>query len=644
MLTKLSVSAMPIITKTVNGADASGRGAFAFGDKIRFTVAAPRRLGASAVVLRICRDGEEDTDFSLTFLETAEGVDSYGLTLDTKKLCGEAEQGLFFYELLFLRGADTLFTATRNQVDFTLISHSAERFALLVYEKEYTTPKWFQGTVMYHIFVDRFYRGAGEVATRDDVILNPDWKNGIPQYAKKNGDALANNMFFGGNLWGIAEKLDYLKSLGVGVLYLSPIFRAYSNHKYDTGDYLEIDGMFGGKAAFEHLIKKAKKAGMRVILDGVFNHTGDDSRYFDRYGEYGKQGAFSNPKSPYRDWFCFTKYPLEYETWWGIKILPKLNPQSESCRKFLAGKGGVGERYVQLGIGGWRLDVADELTNAFLDELRATVKEASDGEAVIIGEVWENAALKEAYGNRRRYFRGRQLDSVMNYPLRNGVLQYISQKKAELLADILKEIYATYPKCVCDSLMNLLGTHDTERILTVLGEGDERVAGESNDVLSKKKLTKLQYARGISYLKLAAAIQYTVYGVPSVFYGDEAGLEGYHDPFCRRPYPWGRENRELLSFYRTLGKIRSEHPVFVDGAFRVEYAKGAILAYVREGNGEKITVLVNVGGDEAEYALGGKQTDLLTGNDYRGILPPKTVYILQTKIAKQERKGHGTVR
>ena len=232
----------------------------------------------------------------------------------------------------------------------------------------------------------------------------------------------------------------------------------------------------------------------------------------------------------------------------------------------------------------------------------------------------------------------------MNYPLRTGILHYLSQHDATPLADVLKEIYATYPKCVCDSLMNLLGTHDTERILTVLGEGADRVEGESNATLSTKRLTKPQYARGVTDLKLAAAIQYTVYGVPSVFYGDEVGLEGYHDPFCRRPYPWGRENRSLLRFYRVLGKLRREHPVFADGSFHVEYAEGAILSYLREGNGERLRVLVNVGEEEMAYPLGGTQTDLLTGTEYSGFIPPKTVYILQTKIAKQEEKDDGIVR
>ncbi len=635
MLTKISVSAMPNIKKSVNGVDASSQGAFAVGDNICFTVEVPRRLGASAVVLRICKDGEKDIDHPLTFTDTLEGTDVYSITVDTKELCGYSEDGLFFYEFLFIRGIDTLFTSTYNQVDFTLERHSENRFALIVYEKSFHTPSWFGGRIMYHIFVDRFAKGEGDVATRDDVIMNEDWENGTPQYVKKNGDRLANNMFFGGNLWGIAEKLDYLKSLGVGIIYLSPVFKAYSNHKYDTGDYTQIDGMFGGEAAFKNLIEKAKEKDIRIILDGVFNHTGDNSLYFDRYGEYGNSGAYSNETSPYRKWYRFKKYPEEYETWWGIDILPKLNHEIPECRKYFVGEGGICEKYVKEGISGWRLDVADELPNEFLDELRKTVHKASGDEAVIIGEVWENAALKISYSKRRRYFLGRQLDSVMNYPLRNGILGYMSECDAEFLGDILKEIYATYPKQVCDCLMNLLGTHDTERILTVLGEGNEKEFCDDNDVFAKKRLDERQYKRGVDLLKIASVIQYTVYGVPSVFYGDEAGLEGYHDPFCRRPYPWGRENEELLEHYKLLGKIRTEHPVFIDGTFVLEKAEGGLLVYSRIGRGEHIRVMVNMDDETVSYPMDDNFSDLLTGKKYNGKIGAKSVKILYAKDIKE---------
>ena len=629
MLTKMMTSAMPTIKKTVNGADASHKGAFAWGERIQITVEAPRKLGASAVVLRLCRDGGEDRDFPLEFRETDWVRDLYVGELDTATLCETEKSGLFFYEFLFLRGMDTLFTSTQNQVDFSLVSHSAGRFALTIYEESYTVPAWFRGKTMYHVFVDRFCRGNGETEQRCDVILNEDWENGIPQYAKKNGEPLKNNMFFGGNLWGVAEKLDYLRSLGIGILYLSPIFQAYSNHKYDTGDYMKIDGMFGGEAAFTYLLKKAKEKGIRIMLDGVFNHTGDNSKYFDRYGTYGGHGAYSDPQSPYRDWFCFRSYPKDYEAWWGIDILPKLNSKNEDCRKFLAGKGGVAETYVRMGIDAWRLDVADELSNEFLDELRVTVKNASKGEALILGEVWENAALKEAYGERRRYFHGKQLDSVMNYPFRYGVLQFVLNGDACFFADVLKEIYATYPTEVCHSLMNLLGTHDTERILTVLGEGTHRSEQESNDILAIKRLSPMKRTEALERLKIASVLQYTVYGVPSVFYGDEAGMEGYHDPFCRRPFPWGREDKTLLSHYMLLGKLREEHPVFGDGDFRVERAEGGFLAFSRRNEREMIHVVANMGDREEAYCTSGSATDLLRQEPYAGVVPAKSVLVLK---------------
>ena len=629
MLSKIndSLTKAPIIKKTCKGCDASDRGAFALGDVVCFTVEVPREFGASAVVLRICKDGFEDRDHPFSFENTALGVDTYSLEFDTAALCEGDTDGLFYYEKLFLRGYDTLFTNTYNYVDFELSSHSEGRFILLVHKKDYTTPKWFRGRVMYQIFVDRFCKGEGSTETRDDVIVNEDWENGIPQYPQKRGDELKNNMFFGGNLWGVAEKLPYLKDLGVGVIYLCPIFKAYSNHKYDTGNYLEIDGMFGGEEAFKNLVAKADEYGIKIILDGVFNHTGDDSLYFDKYGNYGGHGAYGDPASPFVDWFRFRRYPDEYEDWWGIKILPKLNHANDSCRKYFTDKGGVTERYVNMGIGGWRLDVVDELPDNFLDEMRKTVKEASDGEAIIIGEVWENAAEKVSYNRRRRYLRGDQLDSVMNYPLRNGVLSMLLDRDVSLLADTLKAIYASYPKCVCDSLMNLLGTHDTERIITVLGEGREDMDEYSNDELAYRKLNAEQRARAVRLLKIAAAVQYTVYGVPSVFYGDEVGLEGYHDPFCRKTFPWGKEDVELLDFYKRLGAIRAEHGAFADGDFKIEYAEGPFIVYSRSKNDEKITVAVNVG--EYPRTLEREGTDLLTGSAFDGIVHPCSVVILR---------------
>ena len=599
------------IKKWQNGRDVSRLGAFEKGARVTFVASVPRRIGASAVVMRICPDGESDRDIPLAFCDTDGMRDRYEVTLDTAELCGERAYGLFYYEYLFLRGWETLFSDSINNVDMETSDRSASRFRLLVYEKGYETPAWFQGGTMYHVFADRFFRGTGDVRLHGDAVIDPDWENGVPQYAKVAGDALSNNVFFGGNLWGVAQKLDYLSSLGVTVLYLSPVFAAHSNHRYDTADYEQIDSILGGDEAFDHLVKEAHARGMRVILDGVFNHTGDDSRYFNRLGHYDDVGAYQSTDSPYYKWFSFRSFPDSYECWWNIDIMPRLQHDNEDCRRYFTGNEGICRKWLLRGADGWRLDVADELSDAFLDELRETVKKTTDGEGIIIGEVWENAADKIAYGKRRRYFSGRQLDSVMNYPFRNAVLALLLDGDAELFYHILTELYGSYPPFVSHSLMNLLGTHDTERILTRLGDNGK---GEdlSNDELARLRLSNTERALAKKRLKLAATLQFTVFGVPSVYYGDEAGLEGYHDPFCRMPYPWGREDAELQEHYRALGALRQRCKALKNGDFRFTSLKNDAFAFERVADDSHLLILANVGA-EWHYPVTKTWKNALTG-------------------------------
>ena len=641
MLAKISFdkTPKPIIKRFANGKECSDIGAFPRNTTLKFSVCLPRILGASAVVLRINQDGREDIDIPLEFISTELGVDNYSTELELAEMCDS--DGLFFYEFLFIRGVDTLFTSSVNNVDFELSERSDRRFRILVYENDFATPDWIKGKTIYQIFVDRFYKGSKEVELREDAVLNSDWENGIPQYPEENGARFTNNVFFGGTLWGVAEKLDYIKKIGADVIYLNPIFKAYSNHKYDTGDYNRIDEMFGGEEAFAELIKKADKLGIKVILDGVFNHSGDDSVYFDKYGKYGGKGAYSDPDSIYRNWYNFKKYPNEYESWWGIDIHPRLNHNDSECRDFFVGENGITQKYVKAGIGGWRLDVADELSDEFLDMLRKNVKRA-DPEALIIGEVWENAADKISYGVRRRYFRGRQLDSVMNYPFRTAVLDFLRYRDARVLSDTLKDIYSSYPTCVCHCLMNILGTHDTERILTVLGgmcDESQLRDGLSNEILAHKRLPKHVRKEAKKLLYMAAVIQFTVYGVPSVFYGDEAGLEGYHDPFCRRTYPWGKEDKEVLSLYKKLGKIRRENEELVNGDFSLLESEGGFIAYRRGSAKENLIVAVNRGEEDRIFNIRGKYVDLLSGAEFCGIVKNDSALILK-KLKKERKNGN----
>ena len=600
---------LPEIRKFCDGRELSRFGAFPSGKELRIEVTLPRRLGESGVVLRLFPDGGDHRDVPLSFTDSREGRDVYSVTLTL-------DVGLYYWELLFLRGFDTLFTSSVNNLDFTLERESRDRFRLLIYSDKASVPDWFSGGIMYQIFPDRFARGE-RIYDREDAVIHESFDGEIEQYAPVPGGEVENNEFFGGSLYGVIDKLDYLASLGVTVIYLNPIFEAYSNHRYDTGDYEKVDSLLGGDEALSELISRAGKRGMRIILDGVFNHTGSDSRYFDKKGRYGG-GAVSDADSKYREWYRFKRYPDEYDCWWGVKILPRLDHSCDSCRQYFAGEGGIAEKYMKMGIGGWRLDVADELSDEFLDEFCRRVELSSKGEGLVIGEVWENAADKIAYGRRRRYLQGGQLHSVMNYPLRNAVIDFMKSGNARLLYDTLTEIYASYPPKVSHSLMNLLGTHDTERILSVLG-GDD-IQFDTNAERVAFRLSKEQYALGVNRLRLAAVIQYTVYGVPSVYYGDEAGLEGLGDPFCRRPYPWGRENRELVSFYRRLGEIRKELKCLKNGDFRAEICGDGdcVIKIVREGEGESLIAAVSRGREDVEIALDGSYTDLLTGDEHCG--------------------------
>ena len=615
------------LTKRIKNKDVSAINAFSVEDKVLFTVSAPRRAGIISVTMLIERDGCKRQEIDFEVLSEYAGDDVYKAKLDMAELCAPFDNGLFFYKLRFEIGCKYYYTNSINNVDYTLTEKEERSFCMLVHSKDFKTPEWATAGTMYHIFVDRFYEGSKKMPLREDAVRNDNWENGIPEYAPYPGAHLENNEFFGGNLWGVAEKLDYLKELGVNIIYLSPIFESYSNHKYDTGNYMKVDDMFGGDEAFANLINEANKRSIKIILDGVFNHTGDKSIYFDKNKKYGSVGAFNNYDSEYRGWFHF--HPDNtYESWWGIQILPKLNHHNDNCRHYFTDHGGVIEKYIKEGIGGWRLDVADELSNEFLDELRSVAKEAND-QALIIGEVWENAADKVAYDKRREYFRGRQLDSVMNYPFKNALTEYIKYGESEILYDELTEVYSSYPVCVSNVLMNLLGTHDTERILTVLSDDDPN--GKSIDEIATSKLTNEQKETAVKRLKLASTIQYTVYGFPSVFYGDEAGMEGYGDPFCRKPFPWHNISKELHEHYKKLGNIRRTNTAFAGGSFEILEHRNGLISYKRKKAKCEVVVCANAGSSSESLELSGIYKDLITDKVFTNLITvePMTAMILK---------------
>ncbi len=606
-----------------------------FSEEITLSVTLPRAIAAENGYLRIlCDDTEEVRFYPLSHRDTAApaDTDTFRVTLSGEDLCAENEaSGLFFYRFEFDTPRGHLICGKDPRGFSPRLSYRDENihaFQWTVIRDGYFPPATVTGGVMYHIFVDRFAPGTppAPIPRRPDAIYNEDWYKGIPQHARVPGGEVKNNEFFGGTLWGIAEKLPYLQSLGVTLLYLSPIFKAYSNHKYDTGDYETVDEGFGGDAALSHLIRRAEDYGIRIICDGVFNHTGDNSRYFNRYGTYEGPGAYNSKASPYYPWYRFRTYPDDYDCWWGVRILPALYSGNPDFRAYICGEEGIIRKWMKMGVFGWRLDVADELDDRFLCDLRKAVKEERP-DGPIWGEVWEDASNKIAYDHRRRYFRGEQLDSVMNYPFRDGIIAFVRDGDAQALSRCVETLCRHYPDGALHMLMNLIGTHDTERILTVLGGIP---AGDlDNDALAHLRMTETERARGLRLVSLAAILQFTLPGIPCIYYGDEAGMEGYRDPFNRRPYPWGREEETLLALYRRLGAIRRENRLLGHADTEILSDEDGIFCFARTEGRQRILVCVNRG--QVPYAIRKPCKELITGKPYTdGIsVAPDTGVILQ---------------
>jgi len=568
--------------------DVSLFGAFSGGGTVRFLLKVKKSFKPLSAKMIIHADGWNSGKTVLHEILFEKGSSEYSSVefqkdicfRDLLNMCGLEEDGLFYYHYRVQTENGEISLGGEAPTELIRIENFIGERQLLIFTDDYRTSEEFTCGIVYHVFVDRF-RSSGKCTVKADAVFDPDWENGIPQYGEYPGAEFPNNVFFGGDLYGVIEKLDYIASLGTKTIYLSPVFDAFSNHKYDTGDYLTVDSMFGGDEALIELCSKAKARGINVILDGVFNHTGSDSVYFNKEGRYNSVGAYQSKESPYYNWYNFTEYPDEYESWWGVKILPRVSKNGE-FQSFICGT--VMDKWMNAGVSGWRLDVADELSDDFLNCIRKNVK-SRNSDAVIIGEVWEDATDKVAYDRRRSYLRGGQLDSVMNYPLRGAIISYIKNGNCVDLRKFTEGTYRRYPKQSSDNLLNFLGTHDTERILTHLG--GEPCGERTNEELSSMRMTAEEKQAAIGKLKLAYGIIGGLPGVPCVFYGDEVGLEGYRDPFCRRPFPWHDMNEELLEHYRKIGSIRKKHSVFSGGLFKILSLTDEHFVYIRYPDGEE---------------------------------------------------------
>lgn len=477
-----------------------------------------------------------------------------------------------------------------------LSGHEEGGFRLTVYKPGFDTPAWFRRSVMYQIFPDRFAFSEDDTARR-----GVEYHRSLGQTPELHGSAeepvrwqpreferdYSPDDFYGGTFKGIESRLDYLKSLGVGVIYLNPIVEARSNHRYDTADYLRPDPILGTEADFESLCRSAAQRGIGIMLDGVFSHTGADSVYFNRNGAYPSRGACQGRDSAYYDWYDFRSFPDDYRCWWGFKDLPEVNENDPKWQDFvITGENSVVKTWLRRGASGWRLDVADELPDDVLALIRKAAKEEKP-DAPILGEVWEDAVIKESYGGRRNYALGYSLDSVMNYPFRQAAIDFArGRMDAYALRDFLAGQQMNYPKPMYYALMNLLGSHDVERLRTAL----------SSDIVLKElprsrqlevEYTPQMLERGRALSKLCAALQFVIPGVPSLYYGDEQGMAGVCDPFNRQPFK--EQDGELCDYYRELAALRNSTPILSTG--KAEFmAAGAdvllVLRYIDNGADE----------------------------------------------------------
>ena len=512
-------------------------------------------------------------NIELSMIKINENLYSYFTEINIR----ENYKGLInYYFKLYKEDVVTYYGNNRDGLggEGSLYDDNPKSYQITVY-KNFQTPKWFKEGIVYQIFVDRFRNG-----NKDGRVNNPKKNSFIygtwqdePMYIRDADGEIMRWDFYGGNLKGVIEKLEYLKELGVDIIYLNPIFESSSNHKYDIADYKSIDPMFGDENIFRELCHKADRLGIKIILDGVFSHTGADSIYFNKFGNYCSLGAYKSKISPYYNWYRFSEYPDKYECWWGINNQPNVDEMNEDYINFIIkDEDSVINKWMKLGASGWRLDVADELPDEFIKLLKDHTKSIKE-DSILIGEVWEDASNKVSYSKKRQYIFGEELDSVTNYPFRDSVISFVNSNisGAAFIRNIMS-LYENYPMENFYCNLNVLGTHDTERILTLIDKGDIKT---------------------VYKLVMALSIQMTMPGVPLIYYGDEAGLVGGKDPLNRKPYPWGHENITIYNIYREVIKLRKSHEVFVKGNLIFHSINEDILCYERTYNKIKALIIIN---------------------------------------------------
>ncbi|WP_315075035.1 glycoside hydrolase family 13 protein [uncultured Clostridium sp.] len=541
-------------------------GAVEAGQKIKLSINIDKEVIAVLEMIQF-----DDTKLSMEMQKEYlnNGEFRYSAEIDTS-----GELGILEYYFIIMDGYDRLYYG--NNYEHLggigqIYTYNPIPYQITVYKKTYT-PDWYKEGIIYQILIDRFCNGNGNSSInspKENSFIYGRWHDS-PMYIKDNFGRIVRWDFYGGNLKGIIQKLDYIKSLGVNIIQLSPIFKSPSCHKYDTSDYEIVDEMFGTNNEFKELCETAQNKGIKIILDIVLGYTSSDSKYFNKLGNYDEVGAYNSPNSKYYNWYSFLKYPYQYESWWGIDERPSIDSTQKGYIDYIIeNSSSIIEKWIKLGASGWKLNIIDELSDEFIGLIRKRMQGIGE-DTVLIGDIWEDASNKISYSKRKKYLQGEEVHAATNYPLRESLINFVKGYiKSDKLKQKIMSLYENYPRESFYGNVNIAGTIDTERILTVLDEN-------------------------IELLRLLAVIQFTLPGVPLICYGDEAGLKGGKEPDNRKSYPWEEENKELIKFYQKLTSIRNNENGLKKGDLNILDTENDVLAFERNYENEKIIILVNI--------------------------------------------------
>jgi len=545
-------------------------GAVEVGQKVKLSIKVDREIVVAVELIQF--DGTRlNMGMQKEYLNNGEF--RYSVEIDTLDALGILE-----YYFILIDGYDRLYYGNNDEHlggIGQIYNYNPVPYQVTIYEKSHI-PNWYKEGVVYQILIDRFYNGNEDNTInfpKENSFIYGRW-NDSPMYINDSLGRIARWDFYGGNIKGIIKKLDYIKSLGASIIQLSPIFKSSSCHKYDTANYELVDEMFGTNDEFKELCEVAENKGIKIILDVVLSYTSSDSKYFNKLGNFGEIGAYQSPNSKYYSWYKFRKYPYQYESWWGINERPNLNSMEKSYVDYIIkGKSSIIKKWIDLGSSGWRLNVIDELPDEFIELIRKRMLEINKN-AVLLGDIWDDASNKISYSKRRKYLQGKEVHAVTNYPLRECLINFT---KGYITSNRFKQkimsLFENYPRESFYGNINVVGTNDTERILTVLDEN-------------------------VELLKLLVVIQFTLPGVPLIYYGDETGLKGGKEPDNRKSYPWEKENTQLIDFYQRIVDIRNSQNGLKKGDLNIYETDSNVFAFERNYENEKIIVLVNVSNEQ----------------------------------------------